>query len=91
MRAAFMRLGKSGLFAIQETTADKMSAAEATAASGGNREPLLEPRPARCERQRSRCWVPQPVLVSEEKATGLLAPHKLFANAWAVQKAICRL
>ena len=36
-------------------------------------------------------WVPQPVLVSEEKATGLLAPHKLFANACAVQKAICRL
>ena len=29
--------------------------------------------------------------VSEEKATGLLSPHKLFANACAVQKAICRL
>ena len=40
---------------------------------------------------RSIRWVPQPVLVSEEKATGLLAPHKLFANACAVQKAICRL
>ena len=43
-------------------------ATTATAASGGNREPLLGPRPARCERQRSRCWVPQPVFVSEEKA-----------------------
>ena len=31
-----------------------------TAASGGNREELLGPRPAGCERQRSRRWVPQP-------------------------------
>ena len=33
-----------------------------TAASGGNREELLGPRPAECERQRSRRWEPQPVL-----------------------------
>ncbi len=33
-----------------------------TAASGGNREELLGPRPAGCERQRSRRWEPQPVL-----------------------------
>ena len=31
-----------------------------TAASGGNREELLGQRPAGCERQRSRRWVPQP-------------------------------
>ena len=31
-----------------------------TAASGGNREELLGPRPAGCERQRSRRWEPQP-------------------------------
>ena len=31
-----------------------------TAASGGNREELLGPRPAGCKRQRSRCWEPQP-------------------------------
>ena len=66
MRAAFMRLGKSGLFAIQETTADKMSAAEATAASGGNRESRLGQRPAGCKRERSRRWEPQPVLACGE-------------------------
>ena len=33
-----------------------------TAASGGNRESLLGPRPAGCKRQRSRRWVPQPGL-----------------------------
>ena len=32
-----------------------------TAASGGSRELLLEPRTARCKRMRSSCWVPQPV------------------------------
>ena len=31
-----------------------------TAASGGNREELLGPRPAGCEQQRSRRWEPQP-------------------------------
>ena len=31
-----------------------------TAASGGNRESLLGPRPAGCKRQRSRRWEPQP-------------------------------
>ena len=31
-----------------------------TAASGENREELLGPRPAGCERQRSRRWEPQP-------------------------------
>ena len=45
-------------------------ATTATAASGGSREPLLGPRPARRKHKRSRCWVPQPVFVSEEKATG---------------------
>ena len=36
-----------------------------TAASGGNRESLLGPRPAGCKRQRSRRWEPQPGLVCE--------------------------
>ena len=37
-----------------------MGATATTAASGGNREELLGPRPAGCERQRSRRWEPQP-------------------------------
>ena len=39
-----------------------LGATATTAASGGNREELLGPRPAGCERQRSRRWEPQPVL-----------------------------
>ena len=39
-----------------------------TAASGGIRELLLGPRPAKRKRKRSGCWEPQLVLVSEEKA-----------------------
>ena len=38
----------------------KPLATATTAASGGNREELLGPRPAGCERQRSRRWEPQP-------------------------------
>ena len=37
-----------------------IGATATTAASGGNREELLGPRPAGCERQRSRRWEPQP-------------------------------
>ena len=40
-----------------------------TAAIGGSRELLLGPWPARRKHKRSGCWVPQPELVSEEKAT----------------------
>ena len=39
-----------------------------TAASGGIRELLLGPQPAKRKRKRSGCWEPQLVLVSEEKA-----------------------
>ena len=39
-----------------------LGATATTAASGGNREELLGPRPAGCERQRSRRWEPQPGL-----------------------------
>ena len=39
-----------------------------TAACGGNREELLGPRPAGCERQRSRRWEPQPVGSSASKS-----------------------
>ena len=38
----------------------KPLATATTAASGGNREELLGPRPAGCKRQRSRRWEPQP-------------------------------
>jgi len=41
----------------------KPLATATTAASGGNREELLGPRPAGCERQRSRRWEPQPGLL----------------------------
>ena len=37
-----------------------LGATATTAASGGNREELLGPRPAGCEQQRSRRWEPQP-------------------------------
>ena len=37
-----------------------LGATATTTASGGNREELLGPRPAGCERQRSRRWEPQP-------------------------------
>ena len=37
-----------------------LGATTTTAASGGNREELLGPRPAGCERERSRRWEPQP-------------------------------
>ena len=62
-----------------------------TAASGGIRELLLGPRPAKRKRKRSGCWEPQLVLVSEEKAPGSHCPHKLFAKLCAVQNAICKL
>ena len=42
--------------------APPLGATATTAASGGNREELLGPRPAGCERQRSRRWEPQPGL-----------------------------
>ena len=42
-----------------------------TAASGGNREELLGPRPAGCKRQRSRRWEPQPGLVERSETERL--------------------
>ena len=42
-----------------------------TAASGGNRESLLGPRPAGCKRQRSRRWEPQPGLVERSETERL--------------------
>ena len=42
-----------------------LGATATTAASGGNRESLLGPRPAGCERERSRRWEPQPGLGAE--------------------------
>ena len=47
-----------------------------TAASGGIRELLLGPQPAKRKRKRSGCWEPQLVLVSEEKAPKRTKPHK---------------
>ena len=42
-----------------------LGATATTAASGGNRESLLGPRPAGCKRQRSRRWEPQSGIVCE--------------------------
>ena len=71
-----------------------------TAASGGNREELLGPRPAGCERQRSRRWEPQPGQwhrVSDDGEVGLRqslssvgksgSPHRflyLFAEVYDI-------
>ena len=52
-----------------------------TAASGGIRELLLGPRPAKRKRKRSGCWEPQLVLVSEEKAPRTPAPHSFTSVA----------
>ena len=49
----------AGRFAYQGLVLTGLATAT-TAASGGNREELLGPRPAGCERQRSRRWEPQP-------------------------------
>ena len=48
-----------------------LGATATTAASGGNREELLGPRPAGCERQRSRRWEPQPGLVERSETERL--------------------
>ena len=48
-----------------------------TAAIGGSKELLLGPWPARRKHKRSGCWVPQPELVSEEKAAGA-SGHRLY-------------
>ena len=50
-----------------------LGATATTAASGGNREELLGPRPAGCERERSRCWEPQPDL-GAKRLRGLIQP-----------------
>ena len=42
-----------------------------TAASGGNRESPLGPRPAGCKRQRSRRWEPQPGLGAQSETEGV--------------------
>ncbi len=60
------------------------TAAEPTAASGGNREQLLGPRPAGCERQRSRRWEPQPgfLIISAARAIHP-RPPKSSTHEWA--------
>ena len=60
---------------LNKNTARRAVAAAAlltmTAASGGNREELLGPRPAGCKRQRSRRWEPQPGLVERSETERL--------------------
>ena len=56
------KLSASGRKLSDMPMALPLGATATTAASGGNREELLGPRPAGCERQRSRRWEPQPVL-----------------------------
>ena len=51
--------------------APPLGATATTAASGGNREELLGPRPAGCERQRSRRWEPQPGQCLRSRLRGL--------------------
>ena len=51
-----------------------LGATATTAASGGNREELLGPRPAGCERQRSRRWEPQPGFHKEKPLSALGHP-----------------
>ena len=53
-----------------------VGATATTAASGGNREELLGPRPAGCKRQRSRRWVPQPGQWQCEAMTERLSPAR---------------
>ena len=48
-----------------------------TAASGGNRESLLGPRPAGCKRQRSRRWEPQPGQWHAVGVTERFGPEKV--------------
>ena len=51
-----------------------------TAASGGNREELLGPRPAGCERQRSRRWEPQPGLLIRTRSFCHLQTHRRWRS-----------
>ena len=65
-----------GGFGIPESLASSpeaplLGATATTAASGGNREELLGPRPAGCKRQRSRRWEPQPGLVERSETERL--------------------
>ena len=55
----WVHINTAGRFAYQGLVLTGLATAT-TAASGGNREELLGPRPAGCERQRSRRWEPQP-------------------------------
>ena len=70
---------------LVQTKADRhakgspFGATATTAASGGNREELLGPRPAGCERQRSRRWEPQPGL-GEEQSDETERARPLTAN-----------
>ena len=59
-----------------------LGATATTAASGGNREELLGPRPAGCERQRSRRWEPQPGQWHCEAMTERLSPAAAHGQAF---------
>ena len=64
-----------------------LGATATTAASGGNREELLGPRPAGCKRQRSRRWEPQPGLGErsddgEGKPVSRELPHSDKLSLW---------
>ena len=67
-----------------------LGATATTAASGGNREELLGPRPAGCEQQRSRRWEPQPGLgerseterLYEGEPFLLASPVSFWRNVW---------
>ena len=75
-----------------------LGATATTAASGGNREELLGPRPAGCERERSRRWEPQPgqwhaagvterarmLTVIRGRSDSIALTKSLLIAAWAV-------
>ena len=79
----------AGRFAYQGLVLTGLATAT-TAASGGNREELLGPRPAGCERQRSRRWEPQPGLVERSETERLYegepfllaSPVSFWRNVW---------
>ena len=78
---------------LVQTKADRhakgspFGATATTAASGGNREELLGPRPAGCERQRSRRWEPQPGL-GEELATRLRGQGRIVSCIFLAKRVV---
>ena len=84
---------KGGLLYLGLTAREpsvKPLATATTAASGGNREKLLGPRPAGCERQRSRlrgCTKTEPSLCRKVRLVTLL-PVSFCRSLWYTESAV---